>query len=114
MMEEVEPPFSGQAPEGHMSLAVTQAGSEPRTINTSHDISNVLMKPNDNKSKWGCPGSLLPSALRARIWELCCSEVTQRPSRVPFSELWWWLRALTEGVSCMRRRHVAIVTGSAD
>lgn len=60
MMEEVEPPFSGQAPEGHMSLAVTQAGSEPRTINTSHDISNVLMKPNDNKSKWGSPGVCFP------------------------------------------------------
>lgn len=67
MMEVIEPPFSG-----HVFLSVTEAGSEPRTSDNSHNSYSVLMKPNENKSRQGWPESLQGAAslssTRCDLW----------------------------------------------
>lgn len=96
-------PLSGQALHGHVSLAVTEAGSEPRTINTSHD-SRTTTQAREAAGLRVCLPQLHTLCL---ICALCCSGFRRGSSRAPFSEAWWWLSAVTEGFSCMRRRHTA-------
>lgn len=64
MIEAVEPPFSGQAPAGHVFSAVSEAGSESRTPITS--LNNyVVVKPDENRSAQGWPESGQRAASRS-------------------------------------------------
>lgn len=77
MMEVMEPPFSGHV----FFLSVTEAGFEPRTSDRSHNSYNVLMKPNENKSRQGWPESLQGAAslssARCDLWAVLLRSYAQ-------------------------------------
>lgn len=88
MIETVEPPFSGQASEGHVFLAVPKAGCERRTPNTGHNNYNVITKPEENKSKRGWPQRLQRAAslisTHSDLWAVLASQGLRRQQQGSF------------------------------